>query len=175
MSENLIIRAVIQRAKHSEVIIEQKSQGFMECGLMVLLGIGFKENVEIIPEEYIPAIFEKYAPALDKLADKIVNLRIFEDQQGKMNLSVKDIHGGIYIVSQFTLFGDCRKGNRPSFTLSAKPNIAEPMYHKFIELLKLKLDEKLVLTGKFAANMKISFCNDGPVTLIIDSTLKGIV
>ena len=92
-----------------------------------------------------------------------------------MNLSILDTNGGLYIVSQFTLFGDCHKGNRPSFTLSAKPNIAEPVYQKFVDLARKKLEEKKVLTGVFAANMDVSFCNAGPVTLIIESTLKGIM
>ncbi|MGY3804715.1 D-aminoacyl-tRNA deacylase [Pigmentibacter ruber] len=175
MSENLILRAIVQRAKNAEVTIEKKSQGFMENGLLVLLGIGFKETAETIPEEAVISIVEKYYPAIEKLLDKIINLRIFEDEHGKMNLSILDTKGSLYIVSQFTLFGDCRKGNRPSFTLSAKPSIAEPMYQKFVDLAKKKLEAKKVLTGVFAANMQVSFCNDGPVTLIIESTLKGIM
>lgn len=175
MSENLILRAIVQRAKNAEVKIEKKSQGIMENGLLVLLGIGFKETPEIIPEELVFSIVEKYNSAIEKLLDKIINLRIFEDEQGKMNLSILDTNGGLYIVSQFTLFGDCHKGNRPSFTLSAKPNIAEPMYQKFVDLARKKLEEKKVLTGVFAANMDVSFCNAGPVTLIIESTLKGIM
>lgn len=175
MSDNLILRAIVQRAKHAEVTIENNSQGQMENGLLVLLGIGFKESAETIPDDSIHSIVEKYHIVTEKLLDKIINLRIFEDAQGKMNLSILDTSGSLYIVSQFTLFADCRKGNRPSFTLSAKPSIAEPMYQKFVDLAKKKLEAKKVLTGVFAANMQVSFCNDGPVTLIIESTLKGIM
>lgn len=175
MSDNLVIRAVVQRAKYAEVLIEQKSQGLMDYGLLILLGIGFNNVSEEIKEEQIPYLLEKYNSAIEKLADKILNLRIFQDTQEKMNLSVQDINGGIYIVSQFTLFGDCRKGNRPSFILSAKPNLAELFYNRFIDIIKDKFKNNLVLCGKFAANMKVNFCNDGPVTLIIDATLKGIM
>lgn len=170
MIENLILRTVIQLAKHAEVHIEQTSQGKMEYGLVILLGIGFKELHPEILEENVPNIIKQFIPSLEKLAEKIVSLRIFEDNDNKMNLSVKDIQGGLYLISQFTLFGDCRKGNRPSFTMSAKP-----MYEKFLEILRHKSENLKVYTGVFAAEMQVSFCNDGPVTLMIDSGIKGIL
>ncbi len=175
MIDNLICRTVIQRAKHAEVQIKEQSQGKMEYGLVLLFGIGFK-NISIeIHEENVSKIINQFIPSLEKLADKICLLRIFEDKEGKINLSVKDIQGGIYLISQFTLFGDCRKGNRPSFTLSAKPLLAKPMYDKFLEILKQKMDSLNVYSGIFGAEMKVSLCNDGPVTLIIDSGIKGFM
>jgi D-tyrosyl-tRNA(Tyr) deacylase len=147
----------------------------MEYELMVLFGIGFKQNSEPILEEDIPTIFEKYLPILNKLSDKIINLRVFDDEQGKMNFSVKDIQGGVYIISQFTLFGNYQKGNKPSFYLSANSIIAEPLINKFIDLLKIKLNKISILTGKFDSEMKVTFCNDGPVTLFIEASLQGII
>ncbi|APJ03888.1 D-aminoacyl-tRNA deacylase [Silvanigrella aquatica] len=175
MLENLFLRCVVQRAKHAEVLIEGNSQGKMDQGLVILLGIGFKEIQADISEENVPHVLKQFIPSMEKLAEKLVSLRIFEDSEGKMNLSVKDFGGGIYIISQFTLFGDCRKGNRPSFTMSAKPLLAKPIYEKFLDILNLKYEKSLVYSGVFAADMKVSFCNDGPVTLVFDSGIKGIM
>lgn len=175
MLENLFLRCVIQRARHAEVLIENQSQGKLDYGLVVLLGIGFKDIQAEISEENVPHILKQFQPSLEKLAEKLVSLRIFEDKEGKMNLSVKEIGGGIYLISQFTLFGDCRKGNRTSFTMSAKPVLAKPMYEQFLEILKRKSEPFIVYHGVFAAEMKVSFCNDGPVTLMIDSGIKGIL
>lgn len=175
MLENLFLRCVVQRARHTEVLIENQSQGKLDYGLVILLGIGFKDIQAEISKENVPHILKQFLPSLEKLAEKLVSLRVFEDKEGKMNLSVKDIGGGIYLISQFTLFGDCRKGNRPSFTMSAKPVLAKPMYEQFLEILKQKSDSLTVYSGVFAAEMKVSFCNDGPVTLIIDSGIKGIL
>lgn len=175
MLENLFLRCVIQRARHAEVMIENQSQGKLDYGLVILLGIGFRDIQAEISKENVPHILKQFLPSIDKLAEKIVSLRVFEDKEGKMNLSVKDISGGIYLISQFTLFGDCRKGNRPSFTMSAKPVLAKPMYEQFLEILKRKCEALTIYSGIFAAEMKVSFCNDGPVTLIIDSGIKGIL
>ena len=175
MIENIICRTVIQRAKHAEVQIDQQSRGKMEYGLVLLFGIGFKDIQSEIYEENVPKILKEFNLTLEKLAEKIVSLRIFSDKENKMNLSVKDVKGGIYLVSQFTLFADCRKGNRPSFTHAANPILAKPMYETFAEILKQKMDPLPFHTGVFAANMQVSFCNDGPVTLIIESSIKGIL
>jgi D-tyrosyl-tRNA(Tyr) deacylase len=175
MLENLFLRCVIQRARHAEVMIENQSQGRLDYGLVIFLGIGFKDIQAEISDENVPHILKQFLPSLDKLAEKLFSLRIFEDDLGKMNLSVKDIGGGIYLISQFTLFGDCRKGNRPSFTMSAKPLLAKPMYELFLEILKRKSDSLTIYSGIFASEMKVSFCNDGPVTLMIDSGIKGIL
>jgi D-tyrosyl-tRNA(Tyr) deacylase len=104
---------------------------------------------------------------LQWLAEKVVNLRIFEDQQGKMNRSLADIDGEMLIISQFTLYGDCRKGRRPGFSSAAPPEIAEPMYLRFIEEVKNR--QVRVATGVFQADMKVELVNDGPVTLLLDS------
>lgn len=175
MLENLFLRCVVQRAKNAEVLINNKSQGKLEIGLVVLLGIGFKEIRSDILEEDIPNVLKTFNQSIEKLAEKLISLRVFEDSEGKMTYSVKDIKGEIYIISQFTLFGDCRSGNRPSFSMSAKPVLAKPLYDKFLEVLKTKFSPLRVLSGVFAEEMQVNFCNDGPVTFVIDSGIKGIV
>lgn len=145
------MRAVIQRVSRGKVTVEQEIVGEINKGLLVLLGVG-KEDDE---------------KDLDYIVDKIIGLRIFEDENGKMNLSVKDIDGELLIVSQFTLYGDVRKGKRPSFISSAHPSIAEEYYKKFIS----KCKEKGIKTeqGIFGAHMEVDFVNDGPVTILLDS------
>ncbi|QQS38164.1 MAG: D-tyrosyl-tRNA(Tyr) deacylase [Ignavibacteriales bacterium] len=106
-------------------------------------------------------------------ADKCCNLRVFEDENEKMNLSVKDVNGEVLIISQFTLYGDTRKGNRPGFTSSAKPETAIPLYEKFIKRVISNLGEEKVKTGLFGAMMKVKIINDGPVTLIVESKNDG--
>jgi D-tyrosyl-tRNA(Tyr) deacylase len=103
------------------------------------------------------------------VADKCSNLRIFPDENDKMNLSVKDVDGEVLVISQFTLYGDARKGNRPSYTEAAKPELAENLYEKFIERMKLNLGEEKVKTGIFGAMMEVKIINDGPVTIIVES------
>ncbi|MBZ4650701.1 D-aminoacyl-tRNA deacylase [Thermosipho sp. (in: thermotogales)] len=145
------MRAVIQRVKNAKVEVEGKTVGKIENGLLVLLGVGKDDNKEDI----------KY------LAEKIINLRIFDDENGKMNLSLLDIKGELLIVSQFTLYGDCRKGRRPSYSESAPPDIAKKLYEEFVNTCKnynLKVE-----TGEFGAHMQVSLVNDGPVTLLLDS------
>ncbi len=141
--------AVIQRVKNSSVTIENELFSKTGRGILVLLGIEKDDTAE-------QAKF---------LADKIPNLRIFEDESNKMNLSLIDIQGEMMVVSQFTLAGDCKKGKRPGFDNAAKPDVAIPLYEKFIELVKEK--NIPVKTGKFGAMMDVSLVNDGPVTFIL--------
>lgn len=145
------MRAVIQRVKRGSVEIKKKEIGKIEKGLVVLLGIG--QNDTETDAEY--------------LAEKIVNLRIFEDTEGKMNLSVRDINGQILIISQFTLYGDCKKGRRPSFISAALPDKAIKLYNYLVKYVK-NYDLK-VETGEFQAMMLVKIFNDGPVTILLDS------
>jgi D-tyrosyl-tRNA(Tyr) deacylase len=146
------MRAVVQRVKRAEVRVEGSITGKIEKGILVFLGVG--EDDEVKDLEYT--------------ADKIMNLRIFEDNDDKMNLSVLDVGGKVLVVSQFTLYGDCRKGNRPSYSKAAKPQKAKDYYERFIEYLNNKYNIK-VETGVFQASMEVDFINDGPVTLMLDS------
>lgn len=145
------MRAVIQRVKEAEVKISGKTVGKIGKGLLVLLAVHQDDTEDKI----------------EKMVTKIINLRIFGDQADKMNLSVKDMGGEILVVSQFTLYGDISKGNRPSFIESAKPDKAVPYYEKFVE--KIKTSGLKTATGKFGAMMEVSLTNDGPVTIIIDT------
>ena len=143
--------AVIQRVTESEVHVDDQTIGRIGPGLLVLLGVSRADE-------------EKDA---DYLADKIAHLRIFEDDDGKMNRSLVDTGGEMLIVSQFTLLGDCRKGRRPSFVQAAPPEKAERLYDYFVYQVKLK--GVSVATGQFQAKMAVSLVNDGPVTLILES------
>ena len=145
------MRTVVQRVSQASVTVEGAVTGSIERGLLVFLGVG-KEDTQ---------------KDIDFIADKVVNLRIFEDADGKMNLSVKDIGGGILLISQFTLFGDCRKGRRPDFTAAGVPETAKLLYEKTITAIGEK--GVPVETGIFAAHMHIDSINNGPVTLILDS------
>lgn len=146
------MRAIIQRVSHANVAIEDRISGEIGAGLLVLLGVSREDTEQDI--EY--------------LVRKITRLRVFNDQAGKMNLSVQDIGGGILVVSQFTLFADTQKGNRPSFIRSAPPEIAIPLYENFLIALQQAFEGK-VATGEFGAAMRVSLLNDGPVTISIDS------
>lgn len=143
---------VIQRVSEASVVINQMIRGKIGAGFMILLGIGQADQAEDI----------------DWLCKKIINLRVFSDQEGKMNLSLKDIQGEILLISQFTLHASTKKGNRPSFIEAAKPEIAIPLYEAFITKLEKELGQK-IQTGEFGADMQVSLINDGPVTIIIDS------
>ena len=145
------MRAVVQRVSKASVTVENEIVGEIHKGLMVLLGVG-KEDTE---------------KDLDYLIEKTLGLRIFEDENGKMNLSLLDIEGELLVVSQFTLYGDARKGKRPSFTDSGDPKVGEEMYLQFIE--KAKSKGLKVEKGIFGADMAVSLINDGPVTILLDS------
>ena len=145
------MRAVVQRVASSRVSVDENITGEIERGLLVLLGVTHEDS----------------SADVDYLLEKIVNLRIFEDENEKMNLSLKDINGELLVVSQFTLYGDCRKGRRPNFTNAAKPDLANELYEEFIE--KASKQNIKVGTGKFGANMMVELPNEGPVTILIDS------
>ena len=146
------MRVVLQRVTSASVKIEDKYVAKIDKGLLVLLGIATDDTEEDI----------------NWLVKKIVSLRMFSDSNQKMNLSVNDINGEIIVVSQFTLFASTKKGNRPSYTKSARPEIAIPLYHNFIETLQNNFSKE-IQTGEFGADMKVNLINDGPVTIIIDS------
>ncbi len=145
------MRIVVQRVKQASCQVEAKLTGSIDQGLMILVGFG-SEDQDI---------------NLDKMADKLINLRIFEDEAGKMNLSLLDIKGKILSISQFTLYADCRKGRRPCFTDALNPQAANEYYQRFNAILRAKGIE--VACGIFGADMQISLINDGPVTIILDS------
>ena len=145
------MRAVIQRVSRASVRINENTTGQIGHGLVVLLGIRSEDTTR----------------DLQWLADKIVHLRIFGDDEGKMNRSLADIDGEMLIVSQFTLYGDCRKGRRPGYSNAAPPEIAEPLYQQFIEAVASQ--QISVATGTFRAAMEVELVNDGPVTLLLDS------
>ncbi|WP_374719707.1 D-aminoacyl-tRNA deacylase [Parageobacillus toebii] len=148
------MKVVVQRAKHAKVTVNGEVVGSIDHGLVLLVGVTHSDTVE-------DAAF---------IADKIAHLRIFEDESGKMNLSVLDVGGEILSVSQFTLYGDCRKGRRPNFMEAAKPDHALPIYEAMNEALRQKGIR--VETGKFGAMMEVELINDGPVTLIVESKEK---
>lgn len=148
------MKAVIQRVKRADVVVDGKTVGEIGKGLLVLLGV-------------VEGDTEKEA---EILASKTAKLRIFEDENEKMNLSLSDVDGEALVVSQFTLCADCKKGNRPSFTPSAAPEIANTLYEKYSALL-LENGVKNVENGVFGADMQVSLVNDGPVTIILDTDL----
>lgn len=145
------MRAVVQRVSQARVRVESRVVGEIGIGLLVLLGVGQYDD----------------RAAAAGLAEKIVGLRIFEDAGGKMNLNLADVGGGVLAVSQFTLYGDCRKGRRPGFSAAAPPETARDLYHYFIEQLKQR--EIAVASGIFQASMDVELVNAGPVTLLLDS------
>ena len=145
------MRAVVQRVKRAEVRVNGRVVGAVGEGMVVLLGIGKEDTLE----------------AAASLAEKIVNLRIYDDQQGRMNRSISEIQGGLLCVSQFTLYGDCRKGRRPSYDRAARPDMACLLYEAFVESLRAR--GITVQTGQFQALMEVELVNDGPVTLLLDS------
>ena len=149
------MRVTIQRVSEASVLINQKVKSEIKQGLVVLLGISADDRSDDI----------------EWLCKKIIALRVFSDEQGKMNQSVSDVDGQILLISQFTLFASTKKGNRPSYIRSAHPDIAIPLYEAFHKCLE-KLLDKQISTGEFGADMKVSLCNDGPVTINIDSKTR---
>jgi D-tyrosyl-tRNA(Tyr) deacylase len=149
------MRIVVQRVSHASVTVEEQISGKIESGLLVLLGIEDADTEEDI----------------QWLSNKIINLRIFNDEQGVMNRSVIESGGDILLVSQFTLHASTKKGNRPSYIRASKPDIAIPMYEKMIAQLEKDMRKK-IQTGIFGADMKVALLNDGPVTIVIDSKAK---
>ncbi|EOT49528.1 D-tyrosyl-tRNA(Tyr) deacylase [Enterococcus sp. AZ150] len=145
------MRAVVQRVKHARVTIKDTISGQIEQGFMILLGVHEEDTLE--DAQY--------------LAKKIAQLRVFEDEDGKMNLSIQDISGAILSISQFTLYAQTKKGNRPSFIKAARPEIAKPLYEQFNTLL---IEQGITVeTGEFGADMAVELLNDGPVTIVYDT------
>ncbi len=144
------MKLVVQRVKNAKVEVEGKIVGKIDKGFLVLLGVTHNDTREIA----------------DYLVKKICNLRVFEDENGKMNLNIKQVEGELLIVSQFTLYGDCTEGNRPSFTNAAKPDLANELYEYFCN--KCAENDINVEKGIFGADMKVNLLNDGPVTIIIE-------
>ena len=148
------MRALVQRVTEGGVDIPAENYNVeIKHGMVILLGVKFDDTIE----------------ELNFVADKCCNLRIFGDENDKMNLSIKDVDGEILIISQFTLYGDARKGNRPSFTESAQPELAEDLYNKFIDRIAMNLGKDKVKTGIFGAMMNVKIFNDGPVTILVES------
>ena len=145
------MRAVLTRVKHASVTIDGKVHGQIGEGFLILLGITHEDTE---------------AQAV-KLADKLTGLRIFEDENGKMNRGLEEVSGQLLIVSQFTLYGNCKKGRRPDFLAAARPEVAIPLYEKFVELCRAKGFH--TETGEFGADMQVESLNDGPLTLVVDT------
>lgn len=149
------MRIVIQRVSEASVVVDKITVGSIQQGLLVLLGITDGDTREDI----------------NWLCNKLMGLRIFSDAEGKMNLSIQDVSGSFLVISQFTLFASTKKGNRPSYLQSAKPEIAQPLYEEFTQRLA-ELSETKIEKGVFGADMKVQLINDGPVTITIDSKNK---
>ena len=149
------MRALIQRVSEASVKIEGEIKGKIKAGFLILLGITHDDSEQDI----------------EWLSKKIINLRVFNDRQEKMNLALKDMEGNVLLISQFTLHASTKKGSRPSFVNAAPPEIAIPLYEKFVQKLETELGKKIE-TGKFGAYMEVALVNDGPVTIMIDSKEK---
>lgn len=147
------MRAVIQRVSQAQVTVEEEIVGSIDEGFVILLGVGQSDT----------------EAEVDKLWSKISKLRIFEDENEKANLSLQDIQGSVLIISQFTLYANCRRGNRPSFTDAAKPEQATKLYEYFIDCARKEIEH--VATGEFGAMMEVSLVNDGPFTITLDTDM----
>lgn len=152
------MRVVLQRVSEGAVTVEGNEVARIGHGSVILLGVKTGDT----PEDVV------------YLADKCANLRIFEDPQGKMNLGIQDVGGAVIVVSQFTLYADARKGNRPGFALAAPGSVAEPLYEQFVARLRTALGEQNVRTGVFGAMMKVHIVNDGPVTVLLESPPNSV-
>lgn len=150
------MKAVLQRVSHARVTVEGETVGEIGKGFLILLGVADTDT----------------QAAADKMADKICKLRIFEDSEGKTNLSLADVGGELLVVSQFTLYADCHKGNRPSFIGAGAPALAESLYEYFMERCRQQVSR--VERGSFGAHMKVELLNDGPFTLVLEGDEKGI-
>ena len=144
------MKFLIQRVNHAEVTVDGEVKGAIQMGLLVFVGVSVSFTNEIV----------------DKYVKKLINLRIFEDEQGKTNLSLKDVNGQLLVISQFTLYANCKKGNRPSFIDAGNPKMADELYEYIIEECKKQVP--VVEKGVFGAEMKVSLENDGPFTIILD-------
>lgn len=147
------MRFIIQRVKHANVNVDDITIGKINLGFLVLIGISQEDDTSIA----------------DKMIKKLIGLRIFEDENGKTNLDIRTVGGNLLLISQFTLYADCRKGNRPSFTQAGAPDMANTLYQYIIQACKTNLGEDRVETGCFGADMKVNLLNDGPFTIILDS------
>ena len=145
------MKFVIQRVKNASCTVENQVIGKIEKGFCVFIGVSNEDNTEIA----------------DKMIKKLIGMRIFEDENGKTNLSLADVNGSLLLISQFTLYADCKKGNRPSFTNAGNPELANNLYEYIIKKCKEQVSN--VQTGSFGADMKISLLNDGPFTIVLDS------
>ena len=145
------MKFVIQRVQNASVQVDGQIKGAIEKGLLVFIGIAQDDTLDIA----------------DKMVRKLINMRIFEDQAGKTNLALKAVEGDLLLVSQFTLYANCKKGNRPSFIEAARPEIAIPLYEHIIQACEKEIP--VVQTGEFGADMKVSLLNDGPFTIVLDS------
>lgn len=145
------MKFVIQRVNHAEVTVDNQTIGSIKAGYLVFIGISQTDTKELA----------------DKMLQKMINLRIFSDEEGKTNLSLKDVNGELLLISQFTLYADCKKGNRPSFFNAGKPDMANELYEYIIK--KAKETCPVVQTGEFGADMKVSLENDGPFTIVLNS------
>lgn len=200
MHESLLLRFVIQRCSQAEVVIDGRSRGRLGRGLVVFFGVGQKaatrplsgslsdaggaaggdgadgapQPLPLMPlEESVTQTVQALSPMLDRCIEKILGLRVFSDALGKMNLGLKEAQGGLYLVSQFTLFADSRKGFRPSFTRAAPPAIAARLFELFVERSTAAASGLPVYSGEFAADMGVSLVNDGPVTILLNADSKG--
>ena len=144
------MKAVIQRVAHASVIVDEQVIGAIDQGFLVLLGVGTEDTKEDV----------------DRIVKKMAGLRIFADAEGKTNLSLKDVGGSVLVISQFTLYADCRKGNRPNFLQAAAPAMAEELYEYFVETCRSYIPH--VETGPFGAHMQVKLLNDGPFTIILE-------
>ncbi len=147
------MKFVIQRVSEASVSIEGSQAGAIGKGFLVLIGVSDEDTREIA----------------DKMVKKLIGLRIFDDAEGKTNLALKDVDGELLLISQFTLYADCKKGNRPSFIRAGKPELANQLYEYIIAACKKEIP--VVQTGQFGADMKVSLCNDGPFTIVLDSDI----